>query len=262
MTNRRWAIALALLAVLAAILVAPYDPLKVDLAHRLEPPSLQFPLGTDQLGRSQLSRTISGARNSLGLAVLTALIVSGLAIAVGSLAAFGGPFVDRQVRRLINVFISFPSLVLALAVIGTIGPSSGAAVIAISWAWWPPEARLARSLLLAARQREYVDAAWLSGVDPVRLLFRHMLPHAGPALAVRFSLEVGSIVLALSTLSFLGLGTQPPAAEWGVMLNEARPFLTTAPHLLLGPGLALFLVVLCCNLAAEGLRGRVDRRCA
>jgi len=269
-SGRRWRrtpLAWGLILIVAVAIVgvfgswiSPHDPLHVDLARRLEPPSKNFPLGTDPLGRCVLSRTLAGARISLGLAVAVSGAVTLIALIVGAAGVFGGPIANRAVTRLIDVFISFPPLVLALATVGVAGPSSAAVAAAIAWAWWPAEARVARSLLHTARHRDYVDAAWLAGVHPARVVVRHILPQIGPALAVRMSLEVGSVILALSTLSFLGLGTQPPHPEWGVMLSEARPFVTTAPYLLLGPGLALIVSVLGCNLVAEGLRERLDLR--
>lgn len=240
--------------------MAPHDPLESNMERRLEPPSREFPLGTDRLGRCLLSRTLVGARTSLGLALLTSVTVTAIALLVGAVGAFGGRWADRIVSRCINVFISFPSLVLALALVGVMGPSSTAVMAAIAWTWWPAEARIARSLLHTARHRDFVDAATLAGVHPLRIFRRHVWPQIGPAFAVRVSLEIGSIIIALSTLSFLGLGLQPPHPEWGVMLNEARPFVVTAPHLLLGPGLALILSVLGFNLLAEGLRERLDAR--
>jgi len=254
-----------LLAVVVAITltapwIAPHDPLAGDIARRLESPSWEYPLGTDRLGRCQLSRTLVGARTSLGLALLTSLLVSTIALTVGAVGVFGGRLADRVVSRVIDVFISFPSFVLALALVGVMGPSATALVAAIAWTWWPAEARVTRSLLHTARHRDFVDAAAMAGVHPVQALYRHVWPQIGPAFAVRVSLETGSIVVAFSTLSFLGLGLQPPFPEWGVMLNEARPFVSTAPHLLLGPGLALIATVLSCNLLAEGLRERLDAR--
>lgn len=248
------------LATLLGPWIAPHDPLEGDIERRLQPPSWEYPLGTDGLGRCQLSRTLVGARTSLGLAALTSLLVSSIALAVGAVGAFGSRWADRLVSRVINVFISFPSFVLALALVGVMGPSATALVWAIAWTWWPSEARVARSLLHTARHRDFVDAARLAGVGPATRFRRHVWPQIGPAFAVRISLEMGSIVTAFSTLSFLGLGLQPPQPEWGVMLNEARPFVATAPHLLLGPGLALIVSVLGCNLLAEGLRERLDVR--
>jgi peptide/nickel transport system permease protein len=253
-------VAIVSLSAALAPWIAPHDPIAGSIQHRLQPPSWEFPLGTDWLGRCQLSRTLSGARTSLGLALLTAILVSSVALSIGAIGAFGSRWADRVVSRLIDIFISFPSLVLALALVGVMGPSANAVVLAIAWTWWPAEARIARSLLHTARHRDFVDAARLAGVHPLSVFYRHVWPQVGPAFAVRVSLEMGSIVVAFSTLSFLGLGLQPPFPEWGVMLNEARPFVTSAPHLLIGPGLALILSVLGCNLFAEGLRARLDAR--
>jgi peptide/nickel transport system permease protein len=249
-----------ILLTLLAPWVAPNDPVAVDLARRLEPPSWPFPLGTDRLGRCVLSRTMAGASLSLGLSVTAALVVSLVAVAVASVVVFGDRRFGGAVLRAVDALIAFPSFILALAIVGVVGPSAWAAAAAIAWAWWPAEARVVRALLASARQQDYVAAAWLSGVHPVVILSRHVLPQIGPALAVRASLEVGSIVLGLSTLGFLGLGAQPPAPEWGAMLNDARPFVTTAPHLWIGPGAAVIASVLACNLVAEGLRGRLDAR--
>jgi len=264
-SNRALRFGLGLAAVLVVITalgpwLMPHDAFDINLDRRLEAPSLEFPFGTDRLGRCVLSRTLLGARPSLGLALLASFGASAAALSLSTLAVFGGRFGDRLVTRAIDVFISFPSLVLALAIVGVMGPSAMAVVTAIVWAWWPSETRVVRSLLHTARHRDFVDAAFLGGVHPVRLVTRHILPQVGPALAVRASLEMASVILALSTLSFLGLGLQPPHPEWGNMLNEARPFVMSSPHLLFGPGVALILSVLSLNLIAEGLRSRVDSR--
>jgi len=258
-----WGLRLAALLLLVALLspsLTPHDAYAINLDRRLEAPSFEYPFGTDRLGRCVLSRTVLGTRASLGLALLASAGATVAALALSVVAVFGGRSGDRAVRLLIDVFISFPSLVLALAFVGIAGPSAFAAVTAIVWAWWPSEARVMRSLLDSARHRNFVDAAFLAGVHPVRVVVRHILPQVGPALAVRTSLEMSSVIVALSTLSFLGLGLQPPHPEWGTMLNEAWPFVGTAPHLLFGPGLALIASVLAFNLIAEGLRVRVDSR--
>ncbi len=258
-----WGLRLAALLLLVALLspsLTPHDAYAINLDRRLEAPSFEYPFGTDRLGRCVLSRTVLGTRASLGLALLASAGATVAALALSVVAVFGGRAGDRAVRLLIDVFISFPSLVLALAFVGIAGPSAFAAVTAIVWAWWPSEARVMRSLLDSARHRNFVDAAFLAGVHPVRVVVRHILPQVGPALAVRTSLEMSSVIVALSTLSFLGLGLQPPHPEWGTMLNEAWPFVGTAPHLLFGPGLALIASVLAFNLIAEGLRVRVDSR--
>jgi ABC-type dipeptide/oligopeptide/nickel transport system permease subunit len=259
--SKLWVVVVAcLLLVAAAPYLAPHDPLESRLERRLEPPSREYLLGTDYLGRCQLSRVFTAAPRSLGVAFLIAGGVNAIAFAFAVIGVFGGRFLDRAVNALINVFISFPSLVFALAVVGIAGPSLLAVAFAILWAWWPAEARIARSLLYSARAKDYVDAAILSGLSIRLLLWRHIMPQVAPALAVRFSLEVAGVVLALSTLGFLGLGTQPPQPEWGMMLADARPYVGRWPHLLLGPGLALILSTLACNLIAETLRRRLDQR--
>jgi peptide/nickel transport system permease protein len=194
------------------------------------------------------------------VALLIAASVNAIAFVMGVLSTFGGRTADAIVTATINVFISFPSLVFALAVVGIAGPSLTSVAIAILWAWWPAEARIARSLLHSARNKDFVDAAILSGLPSPVIVWRHIAPQVAPALAVRFSLEVAGVVLALSTLGFLGLGTQPPHPEWGMMLSDARPYVNRWPHLLLAPGLALILSTLACNLLAETLRRRMDQR--
>ena len=250
-----------LLAIAMAPKLAPHDPLEANLGRRLEPPSQTYWLGTDDLGRCQLSRTLAAAPRSIGLAVLIAAGVNLLALTMGAFSVFGGRTAHLTVTTCINVLISFPSLVFALAVVGIAGPSLTSVALAIMCSWWPAEARIARSLLQSARNRDYVDATILSGLPMVKVIWRHVLPMVLPALAVRFSLEVGGIILALSTLGFLGLGTQPPFPEWGMMLSDARPYAERWPHLLFAPGLALFLCTLTCNLFAESLRSRIDPRC-
>lgn len=258
-----WGLGLAGVVTLVGVfgpLLAPHDPLAVDIAYRLAPPSWAYPLGTDSLGRCLLSRTLAGARVSLALATATAGAVLLIAIALASVAVLGGRLLDRVVMRTTDVFLGFPALVFALALAAVMGPSPTAGALAIVWAWWPVETRVVRTLLHTARHRDFVDAARLNGVAPVSVLLRHIAPQVVPALAARFSLEVAGIMLALATLGFLGLGVQPPAPEWGVMLSDARPFVATAPHVLIGPGLAISASVLTFTLIAEGLRDRFDRR--
>jgi ABC-type dipeptide/oligopeptide/nickel transport system permease subunit len=260
MTKRRAFIIACLLLIVIAPHVTPHDPLESQLDRRLEPPSPRYWLGTDHLGRCQLSRGLAAAPRSLGVAILIAAGVNAIAFALGALRVFGGRAADAAVAALINVFISFPTLVFALAVAGIAGPSLFAVGAAILWAWWPAEARIARSLIQSARHKDFVDAALLSGLPLPLLLWRHIVPQVASALAARFSLEVAGVVLALSTLGFLGLGTHPPHPEWGMMLSDARPYVGRWPHLLLAPGFALILSTLACNLIAESLRRRLDQR--
>jgi peptide/nickel transport system permease protein len=256
------------LAIVAAMLVCacwpqawlPHDPLGQDLLRRLEPPSRDYWLGTDMLGRCVFSRVMAGAALSLGAALAAAGAICALALAWGLAAALGGRWADTLLMRAADVLLGFPTLVLALALIGVAGASLPAVLAALVMAWSPGLARVVRTLALQATAREFVLASKMAGLRPATVVRRHVLPQLLPPLLVLASLEAAGVLLAMSSLSFLGLGAQPPAPEWGVMLNEARPFIETAPHLLLGPGLAVLLATLGLNLLGEGLRERFDPR--
>ncbi len=235
-------------------------PEKIDLLTRLAPPSAVHPLGTDHLGRDVLARLIGAVPVSLGAAIATMAAILAIALPWGLTAALAGGKVDALLMRLADIVMAFPTLVLALAVIGFLGASLEASIIGVAAAWWPSNARLLRALVLSARQRDFVRAAGLAGASPARVIWRHVLPQVLPPLAVIVSLEMASVLLVLSSLSFLGIGAQAPTPEWGAMLNEARPFFARAPHMLLVPGLAVTLAVLAFNLIGEGLRDMLDQR--
>lgn len=247
-------VALLLLTALAGPWLAPHDPLKINLAARLAPPSWDYPLGADPLGRCVLSRLLYGCRTSLAVGLLVSAGVMLLGLALGLAAGLSGKHGDFWLMRLVDIVLAFPSLVLTLAVIGLLGPSLPAAAVALCLSWWPVYARLVRGLVLSAKEREFVLAARLVGTRGPALVRRHILPSVMPPVMVLASLETGTMVLVLAGLSFLGLGAQPPLPEWGAMLNEARSYIYTAPHLLVAPGVAIFLTVLGFNLLGEGLR--------
>ncbi|MEL7176399.1 MAG: ABC transporter permease subunit [Pseudomonadota bacterium] len=238
--------------------IAP--PAQMDLLARLAGPSDTHPLGTDHLGRDVLSRLIHAVPVSLGAAFATMLAILAIALPWGVIAAVAGGRVDMVMMRLADIIMAFPTLVLALAIIGFMGASLQASIIGIAAAWWPSNARMVRALVLSASQRDFVRAAYLSGASRLRVIVRHILPQVLPPLAVIVSLETASVLLALSALSFLGIGAQPPTPEWGAMLNQARPFFAQAPHMLLVPGLAVTAAVLALNLIGEGLRDLLDTR--
>ena len=238
--------------------IAP--PAQMDLLTRLAGPSDTHPLGTDHLGRDVLSRLIHAVPVSLGAAFATMLAILAIALPWGVIAAVAGGRVDMVMMRLADIIMAFPTLVLALAIIGFMGASLQASIIGIAAAWWPSNARMVRALVLSASQRDFVRAAYLSGASRLRVIVRHILPQVLPPLAVIISLETASVLLALSALSFLGIGAQPPTPEWGAMLNQARPFFAQAPHMLLVPGLAVTAAVLALNLIGEGLRDLLDTR--
>ncbi|MFM7506997.1 MAG: ABC transporter permease [Rubrivivax sp.] len=238
----------------------PHDPLAQDLLRRLEPPSRDFWLGTDMLGRCLFSRVLAATTLSLGAALAATAAICAVAGAWGLAAALGGRWVDALLMRAADVLLGFPTLVLALALIGVAGASLHAVLAALVVAWAPGLARVVRTLAREALAREYVVASKMAGLGTATVVWRHVLPQLLPPLLVLASLEAAGVLLALSALSFLGLGAQAPAPEWGAMLNEARPFIETAPHLLLGPGVAVLLATLGLNLLGEGLRERFDPR--
>ncbi len=235
-------------------------PEKMDLIARLAPPSPAHPLGTDHLGRDLAARLLAAISVSLGAALTAMSMILAIALPWGGIAGLVGGRTDTVLMRLADIIMAFPTLVLALAVIGFMGASLEASIIGVAAAWWPSTARLIRSLVLSAKERDFVRAAYLSGASRQRVILRHIVPQILPPLAVIVSLETASVLLALSSLSFLGIGAQPPTPEWGAMLNEARPFFTQAPHMLIAPGVAVVLAVVTFNLIGEGMRDILDKR--
>lgn len=245
---------------LSPLFIAYIEPNKMDLLARLSPPSSEHILGTDHLGRDILSRFVAAVPVSLGAALFAMLVILAIALPWGLVAGIIGGRVDAIMMRMADIIMAFPTLIFALAIIGFMGASLEASIIGVAAAWWPSNARMIRALVLAAKEREFVRAARLAGASHLRIIFRHIMPQILPPLTVIISLETASVLLALSSLSFLGIGAQPPTPEWGAMLNEARPFFTQALHMLLVPGLAVTLAVLGLNLVGEGLRHILDQR--
>jgi ABC-type dipeptide/oligopeptide/nickel transport system permease subunit len=249
-----------ILACLAAPWLAPADPTRIDLTAQFAPPSPAHPLGTDHFGRDLLARVLHGGRVSLAVAALATTVVLVISAALGTLAGLVGGWVDAAIMRLVDVTLAFPRLVLAIFIAGALGvgvTSVAIAIVAVSWAWY---ARLVRGMVLQVREEPYVEAARAIGASPWRLARRHLLPGLAGRVAVLVSLDFGYLILNVSALSFLGLGVQPPAAEWGAMLSEARLFFAQAPQLMLVPGLAIFLTVLAANLVGDALRDALDPR--
>jgi peptide/nickel transport system permease protein len=247
----------ALIAI-AAPLIAPDDPTRVDAVRRLAPPSADALLGTDNLGRDILSRLIWGARLSLGTAGLAAVLILTIGVGLGMVAGFYGGLLDDLLMRIVDVLLAFPALILALAIAGVLGPSITSVMIGIVAVAWADYARVMRGQVLSARERQYVEAARATGVGNTRILVRHLLPNVLPPILVLASLEMGGLILAISGLSFLGLGAQPPTPEWGAMLNDGRSFIAAAPQLMIYPGLAISIVVVGFNLLGDGLRDAFD----
>lgn len=237
---------------------APHDPNQINIAHNFAPRSSRFLLGSDHLGRDTLSRLLFGARLSLGAAVMTTVLITLLGVSLGLLAGFLGGVVDSAISWVVNVLLSFPSLLLALAITAVLGPGLNHVMIALVAVWWTGYARIVRAAVLDQRGRLYVTAAASLGASNTRIVLRHVLPNIVAPIVVFTSLEMGAILLAISGLSFLGFGVSPPTAEWGAMLSSAKPYIDVAPQLMLYPGAAILLFALGFNLLGDGLRDILD----
>jgi ABC-type dipeptide/oligopeptide/nickel transport system permease subunit len=248
------------LAALLAPLLAPHDPNAVDVANRFAPRSGDYPLGTDHLGRDMLSRLLYGARLSMGSTLIATFGIAFVGLLLGMLAGWWGGIVDGIISRIIDLVQALPPLLLPLAITAILGTGLRNIVIAIVISGWASYARIVRSAVLAERAKPYVESARAAGAPTTRIFGRHLLPNIlGPVL-VMTTLELGIILLALSGLSFLGLGVKPPAAEWGAMLSEGRTYLSRAPSMMVIPGAAIFALVLAFNLVGDGLRDFLDPR--
>ncbi len=246
------------LAALFAPVLAPHSPIAVDPLRRLEPPSLEHPLGLDNLGRDILSRLLYGSRWSLGTAALATVLIMTIGVTVGALCGYFGGLLDELLMRLVDLLLAFPSLILALAIAGTLGPGIQNIMLGLVSVWWVDYARVVRGMVLAVRERQYIEAARAIGVSDWRIILRHIMPNVLPPVIVLATLEMGGLILAISGLSFLGLGVQSPETEWGAMLNDGRAFLLNAPQLMIYPGLSISLVVMGLNLLGDGLRDAFD----
>lgn len=264
-TNRNFALftilALLLLgAALFAPLLTSYQPTVADMKDAFLPPSAEHFFGTDKLGRDCFARVLYGARSSLASVLLLVALVFTVGTALGTLSGYVGGKTDAVIMRLADIFISFPGVLLAIAIAGIIGGSMVNAIIALTCATWPKYARLSRSLVLKVKQNEYIAAAEVNGGTPLGILTRHILPNILPLLVITAAADMGALMLELAGLSFLGFGTQPPAPEWGAMISEGRQHLQTAPWLMIFPGLAIFVSVVIFNLWGDALRDVLDPR--
>lgn len=248
------------LAALLAPTLSPRDPLATALAENLRPPSADHPLGTDQLGRDLLSRILHGARLSLTVGLVVVSLAGVVGVVTGLAAGFWGGLLDDVLMRLTDIFLAFPSLVLAMAIAAALGPSLFNVMVAIAAVTWPIYARLTRGQVLALRERPFIEAALAIGVPGSRLLWRHLLPNVISPILVQASFDLGSAILAAAGLSFIGFGAQPPTPEWGVMISEGRNYIATQWWLSTFPALAILLVVTGFNLLGDGLRDLLDPR--
>jgi peptide/nickel transport system permease protein len=248
---------MAALALLAPW-IAPFDPLATSFAMVRQAPGAAHWFGTDEVGRDLASRVIWGGRASLAAGVISVTIAVGVGVPLGMLAGYVGGVVDAVVSRITDAMLAIPFLILAIALAAFLGPSLGNAMIAIGITATPIFVRLARGQVLAVRAEDYVEAARAVGNPPARILLRHILPNILPPVIVQATLAIAAAIIAEASLSFLGLGQQPPAPSWGSMLNTAQRFLTQAPWMAIFPGLAIFVTVLAFNLLGDGLRDALD----
>ena len=239
------------LAAIGAPLLAPSDPLKVELPSMLRPPSADHLLGTDDLGRDTLSRILYGGRVSLEVALISVSISLGFGLVIGLVTGYRRGWIDTFLMRVMDAILAFPSLVLALAIAAVLGAKLINAIIAIGIVYIPQFARLARGQVLAVTELEYVKAARALGASNRRIILVHILPNITTPLVVQITLSVGYAILAEASLSFLGVGIQPPQPAWGTMLRTGYPYLEAAPWLAIAPGGAIFLVVMACNFVGD-----------
>lgn len=263
--DRTVAFGIAIIAVFAAAaLLAPVlarqDPVRTDFLNRFAPPNGAHPLGTDNLGRDVFARLLFGARLSLGMAVSATLGITVVGLVLGLVAGIYGRLAETVIMRAVDVLLAMPTLILALVVVGLLGQGLRNLIITIILVQWPRYARLVRAMTLKIREQDFVEAARAGGASRSRIMFRHVAPNLLGPTVVFSTIDMGSVLLAVSGLSFLGFGVGPPTPEWGAMLAEARTFLDRAPQLLIWPGLAITTMVLAFNLAGDGLRDLLDPR--
>lgn len=240
--------------------MAPYDPLEQNLDVKLLQPSLNHVLGTDHMGRDILSRTLWGARLSLivGILVIGSAVCIGMPL--GLVSGYFGGAIDHAVMRITDVFMAFPSFLLAMVMAAAMPPSLTNAAIALIVSWWPDYSRLARGSVLYTKEAAYVEAARAAGESDLRIMFRHIIPNILAPILVKATMDIGQVILYARSLSFIGLGAQPPQPEWGAMINYSRRFLIDHPWLPVGPGLFMMASVLGFNLLGDGLRDALDPR--
>lgn len=247
-------VSMILMTVVMAPVIAPHDPLEINPANKLLPSSSEYPLGTDQLGRCVLSRIIWGGRASLGYSFCVMLLTVVTGIILGLISGYVGGKVDRIIMAVTNAFLAFPSAVLAFALAGILGASIRNLILAIACIWWTPYARLVRGMVLETKEKDFVMVAHATGCTHAQVIFRHILKNIIDPIIVLATLDIGGAVISIAGYSFIGLGAQPPAPEWGVMLNDAKAYLQTQPQLLLYPGIAVIITVVSFNILGESLK--------
>ena len=252
--------AIVILCALFADLIAPYDPTVQDYLVLTMPPSIEHPLGTDDLGRDVLSRIIYGSRVSLQVGIIAVGIAVTFGVTLGLISGYVGGLVDDVIMRFSDSVQAFPALILALAITAALGPSIGNAMIAIGFVSTPGFARLTRGQTLSMRERDFVSAARVLGVSPLKIMFGHIWPNVTAPIIVQATLMMASAIVTEASLSFLGVGVKPPTPSWGAMLRTGSQYLEVAPWIAIAPGVAIFVTVLAFNFVGDGLRRALDPR--
>lgn len=252
---------LLILAALFAPVIIPYPEDLADATHteiNLQPPSTEHLMGTDELGRDIFSRVVYGARVSLSAALAAVGLSLLIGIPLGAVAGSFGGWVDNVIMRITDVFLSFPPLLLAIAMVAVMGSSLNNAVLAISLSWWPWYTRLIRGQAISVKERKFVQAAETIGTSRMKIIFKHIIPNCISPVIVQASMDIGGVILTVASLSFLGLGAQLPTPEWGLMISTGRRFFPDSWWYCIFPGLAIFLTVLCFNLLGDAIREILD----
>ena len=245
---------------LAAPWLEPYDPTKMELSQKFMAPCREFIFGTDHLGRDIFSRILEGSRVSLSVAVLVVVCSALVGILLGMISGYAGGVVDMVIMRIVDVLLAFPAMIFALALSTMIGTGQMNLIIAITCIQWTRYARIARGEALMLKNAEYIEAARSIGNNAVQVLFKYVFPNIISKILIMASMDIGSIILYWASLSFLGLGAQPPSPDWGVMISEGKDYLQYAPWLTIFPGLAIAVSALAFNMLGDGLRDRLDPR--
>ncbi|ANY73400.1 nickel ABC transporter permease subunit NikC [Paenibacillus ihbetae] len=242
--------------------IAPHDPVQVNLAIKLQSPSWDYPLGTDQLGRCNLSRLLYGSRISLGFASLIFISSLLIGLLIGTFAGYKGGIIDQVLMRFCEGVMAFPTLVLVLGLVGIFGPGLPQVILAMIMVQWVYYARMFRGMVLSLRERNFITAAKISGSSQWTIIRRHVVPNVLPPIVVMGTLEIGWAIMDIAAMSFLGLGVQPPSPEWGSMIHEGKSYIRSNPELMLYPGIMILIIVVTFNILGEALSERfgVKRR--
>ncbi len=253
------ALFLALLTFLGGVIVT-HDPFQLNMANRLQEASSVHWLGTDQLGRDVFSRIVFGAKLTIGLGMLSIFMAVCIGVPIGLISGYVGGRIDAFLMRIIDGILAFPDFILAIAIAGILGPSLTNIVIAIVLVRWIVYARVVRGLVLVEKEKEYILVSKVANSSSFRTIRMHLLPQIMPEIIVMAAIDVGKVILLISSLSYIGLGAQPPIPEWGAMLNDATGYFQVVPSLMIYPGLAIMITVLCCNLLGDGFKNHFDIR--